>query len=201
MKIDIVPHNPEWKTDFEALRKELADVTGLWDPQIEHIGSTSVEGLAAKPIIDILLGIKHTGDLDEIPPVLINQGYIYYEKYNTDMPYRRFFVKLHTGPAALLLPIRIRKGDAIPAALNEHRHRRAHIHVLPLQSDHWIRHIAFRDYLRMHMDVKAAYQQLKKRLGTLEWDDGNAYNEAKDAFLKTEERNAVNWYHQHHTTL
>ncbi|MCD2425295.1 GrpB family protein [Niabella pedocola] len=201
MKIEIVPYNPEWTTDFEALKKELAAITGLWDPQIEHIGSTSVETLAAKPIIDLLVGVKHIKDLDHLPQALMNRGYIYYETYNSAMPYRRFFVKLHTEPADLSLPIRIREGDVIPAALNDHHHRRAHIHVLPLQSEHWIRHIAFRNYLRTHPDVKTAYQQLKQELGSLEWTDGNAYNAAKDAFLKTAEQHAVTWYHRHHAAL
>ncbi|MCF3107193.1 GrpB family protein [Niabella sp. CC-SYL272] len=196
MKIDMVLYNPGWKADFESLKKELAGLTGSWCPQIEHIGSTSVEGLAAKPIIDVLIGVKHADDLDQIPHVLMDQGYIYYERYNTDMPYRRFFVKLQTDPALLSLPVLIRKDDPIPVALNEHRHRLAHIHILPLSSEHWTRHIAFRDYLRTHPDVKAAYQQLKEQLAAREWNDGNAYNEAKDTFLKTEERNAVNWYLQ-----
>ncbi|WP_300601582.1 GrpB family protein [Niabella sp.] len=117
------------------------------------------------------------------------------------MPYRRFFVKLHTDPVLLSLPVWIRKGDPIPAALNEHHHRLAHIHVLLLSSEHWTRHIAFRDYLRIHPDVKAAYQQLKEQLSAREWTNGNAYNEAKDAFLKTEECPAVNWYLQQHPVL
>ncbi|MBO9595350.1 MAG: GrpB family protein [Niabella sp.] len=201
MQIEIVPYNPRWTTDFEALKKELAGVTGLWAPQIEHIGSTSVEGLAAKPVIDILIGVMHPNDLDQVPQALMARGYIYYEKYNREMPYRRFFVKLHTDPSTLSLPIRIGEADAIPAALNNHHHRRAHIHVLPLQSEHWVRHIAFRNYLRAHPDVKTAYQQLKEDLGILDWADGNAYNEAKDAFLKTAERNAVTWYHRHTPAL
>lgn len=201
MKIEIVPFTSRWTTDFEALKKELADATGLWAPKIEHIGSTAVEGLAAKPIIDILIGVMHTNDLDQVPKALMTQGYIYYEKYNREMPYRRFFVKLHTDPSALSLPFRIGETDVIPAALNNHHHRRAHVHVLPLQSEHWTRHIAFRDYLRAHPDVKAAYGQLKAKLGTREWLDGNAYNEAKEAFLKTEERNAINWYLKHRATV
>ena len=55
----------------------------------------------------------------------------------------------------------------------------AHIHVIPTDSEHWLRHIAFRDYLKAYPDVKAEYQKLKEELGKKEWEDGNEYNEAK----------------------
>ncbi|MBZ4187253.1 GrpB family protein [Niabella beijingensis] len=198
MKITIEPHNPEWRIHFEAIKKELAALTGPIHPEIEHIGSTSVEGLAAKPIIDILVGLKNEADLSSTPQLLMAREYIYFEKYNTAMPYRRFFVKLKTSPKSLSLPVYIRPEDPIPDALNEQPPRLAHIHALPLHSEHWTRHIAFRDYLRAHPIIRVAYQQLKEALSLREWKDGIEYNEAKDAFIKTEERNAVNWYLQQH---
>jgi hypothetical protein len=121
---------------------------------------------------------------------------VYYEKYNADMPYRRFFVKLSQSPQELLLPVRLKPEDDIPVGLVEQVYRTAHVHVLPLDSEHWTRHIAFRDYLRVHADVREAYQQLKQELSTRDWKDGNEYNEAKDAFIKREERNAVEWCRQ-----
>ncbi len=86
----MVLYSPEWKAAFETLKKELAGLTGPWCPQIEHIGSTSVEGFAAKPIIDVLTGVKHADDLDPIPHVLMDRGYIYYERYNTICPIAAF---------------------------------------------------------------------------------------------------------------
>jgi len=198
MKITIEHHNPEWKKHFHKIRAELAALTEPMRPEIEHIGSTSVEGLAAKPIIDILVGVREDDDLNRIPPALMSHGYIYFEKYNADMPYRRFFVKLRTSPEQLSFPVHIKPEDPVPVALNEQPPRLAHIHVLPLHSEHWIRHIAFRDYLRAHPRVTAAYQQLKEALGNREWEDSMEYNEAKDPFIKKEERNAVNWYLQLH---
>jgi len=59
-----------------------------------------------------------------------------------------------------------------------------------------MRHIAFRDYLRTHPEIRAEYQQLKEELSTQEWKDGNEYNEAKDSFIKTVEQKAVKWYNQ-----
>lgn len=196
IKIDVVPYTEEWKYTFGQIKEELAMAAGFLNPVIEHIGSTSVEGLAAKPIIDILVGLKREQDLDLITQPLMNMGYIYYEKYNEDMPYRRFFVKLKVQLQLLSLPLLIDRDTDIPASLQDHNGRLAHIHALPLDSEHWLRHIAFRDYLRAYPEIKAAYQQLKEGLSTREWSDGNAYNEAKDAFLKTEEQNAIRWYQE-----
>lgn len=196
MKITFEQYNPLWKEAFKLIKKELTEVSGFLHPQIEHIGSTSVEGLSAKPIIDILIGVDHMEDLNIVPPLLMEKDYIYYENYNEDMPYRRFFVKLKAAPESLSLPIHIKPGDVIPEELHNHALRLAHIHVLPLYSEHWIRHIAFRDYLCTHPEIKEEYQQLKEKLSIQEWKDGNEYNEAKDSFLKSEEQKAIKWYHQ-----
>ncbi|MDR2237930.1 MAG: GrpB family protein [Chryseobacterium sp.] len=194
MKITFEKYNPFWKSQFESIKDELKKSTGSLNPEIEHIGSTSVEGLSAKPIIDIMIGVKDEVELDQIPPLLLSQDYVYYEKYNQEMPYRRFFIKLTDRPQNLGFPEVIYSGAEIPEALHNHHLRIAHIHAIPVSSEHWLRHIAFRDYLRTYPDVKQEYQQLKEKLSTMEWFDGNDYNEAKDPFIKREEANAVQWY-------
>lgn len=194
MKIQFEKYNPIWKQTFEQIKSELTEAIGFTNPRIEHIGSTSVEGLSAKPIIDILVGLNSEKDLDEITQPLMDKGYVYYEKYNESMPYRRFFVKHKVDPRDLSIPLFIGKDDNIPDASIEHDLRLAHIHVLPINSEHWTRHIAFRDYLRTHPDVRNEYQQLKEQLSMREWEDGNEYNEGKDDFIKREEQKAINWY-------
>lgn len=194
MKIKVEKYNPKWVNDFEKIETELSKLIGFLNPQIEHIGSTSVEGLSAKPIIDILIGLENENDLDRTIIPLMNNDYIYYEIYNPFLPDRRFFVKHKVNPQTLSLPKIFKKHDKIPANTNEHDNRLAHIHIWPQSSEHWLRHIAFRDYLRTHTGVKQQYQQLKENLSQKEWVDGNEYNEAKDSFLKTEEKNAVDWY-------
>ncbi|SHG03812.1 GrpB family protein [Pedobacter caeni] len=196
MKITFEKHNPLWEQAFGHIEKELVNVLGFLNPRIEHIGSTSVNGLSAKPILDIMIGLKRAADLDLCPPSLMEKDYVYYENYNLDMPYRRFFVKLKDSPQSLSLPVHIKPGDMIPKELHNHTLRLAHIHILPLNSEHWIRHIAFRDYLRTHPEVRAGYQQLKEELSLQEWKDGNEYNDAKDSFIKREEQKAVKWYNQ-----
>jgi len=194
MKIKLKEYNLKWKEDFKQLHKELENLIGFLNPQIEHIGSTSVEGLSAKPIIDILIGLPDEKDLDKTVLPLIGNGYIYYEKYNLDMPYRRFFVK-HKDEAKHRPVINILRKEAdIPSNTEEHDERIAHIHIVPLGSEHWTRHIAFRDYLIAHPKIKEEYQKLKSDLIQREWLDGNHYNGAKDTFIKTEEKKAVNWY-------
>lgn len=194
MKIKLAKYHPGWPNDFDKIKQELMELIGFIDPVIEHIGSTSVAELSAKPIIDILIGVHKASDLAKTITPLTNRDYVYYETYNRSMPYRRFFVKHKISPAQLSIPSVITDNDAVPASTTEHDYRLAHIHVLPYQSEHWIRHIAFRDYLRAHPDVKNQYQELKAQLANKAWRDGNEYNEAKDAFIKVAENDAVNWY-------
>ncbi|OCA70837.1 hypothetical protein BBI01_12940 [Chryseobacterium artocarpi] len=194
MKVTFEKYNPVWKEQFESIKKELEKSIGFLHPEIEHIGSTSVEGLSAKPIIDIMIGVKNETELDHIPLLLQGQDCIYYEKYNEEMPYRRFFIKLKDKPLSLDFPEIIHSGDEIPKELHNHELRIAHIHTILTSSEHWLRHIAFRDYLRSHSKVKEEYQQLKEKLSQMEWIDGNDYNDGKDPFIKREEQNALKWY-------
>lgn len=194
MKVTFEKYNPSWKKQFTSLKNELEENLGFLHPEIEHIGSTSVEGLSAKPIIDIMVGVQNENDLDAVPPLLQGKNYVYYDMYNKDMPYRRFFIRLKDQPQNLGFPEIIFSENDIPEKLHDHSLRIAHIHVIPVSSEHWLRHIAFRDYLRTHPDVKDEYQQLKENLSKKEWYDGNDYNEGKDPFIKREEQKAIQWY-------
>ncbi len=183
-----------WKANFDSIQHELLTLLKPIRSRVDHIGSTAVEGLSAKPIIDILIGLEEENDLDRIPLLLRDKCYVYYEKYNEDMPYRRFFVALVDRPEVLGLPEHIAPGNEIPARLHDHSLRVAHIHTIPLNSKHWLRHIAFRDYLRAHDEVRDQYQAIKGKLVLQQWKDGNEYNHAKDEFLKEHEAKAVEWY-------
>ncbi|MEJ5144865.1 GrpB family protein [Sphingobacterium sp. MYb388] len=194
MILPFEPYNPTWKDQFNTIKRELDKLLLPIKASVDHIGSTSVEGLSAKPIIDIIVGLEDENDLDKVPALLANRQYVYYEKYNIDMPYRRFFVLLREKPDKLGLPTCIGTFDKIPDRLNDHALRIAHIHVIPKNSENWVRHIAFRDYLRTHPNVKDEYQALKEGLIKHEWQDGNDYNEGKDAFLQVEEKRAIEWY-------
>lgn len=193
MKIAIIKYDPEWRFQFESISAELYSSIGFLRPHIEHIGSTSVRSLSAKPIIDILVGVEPQ-DIGETIGPLLKLGYAYYPVFNSVMPYRRFFIKHSREAEALAVTKIINSQEDIPDSTEEHDTRLAHIHVLAYNSEHWIRHIAFRDYLREHPEVLRKYQKLKERLGRREWRDGNEYNSAKDGFIKDVEKVAVQWY-------
>lgn len=196
MILPFEPYNPMWKEQFDCIKHDLMLHLQTLNLQIEHIGSTSVEGLAAKPIIDILIGVRDESELNQIPTLVAGKNYVYYPKYNADMPYRRFFVLLKDTPNTWDLPEIIDVDDSIPEKMHDHTLRVAHIHVMPITSEHWTRHLAFRDYLRAHPEVKAAYQKIKEQLVQQQWQDGNDYNDGKDEFIKREEQKAIAWYAQ-----
>lgn len=182
--------------DFGKLKRELLDLIGAVNPKIEHIGSTSIKGLSAKHIRDILVGVDSEMVLEEAIIPLARNGYIYYECFNKQMPYRRFFVKHKTGFKTSSIPTIITDNDNVPVSTGEHHYRLAHIHILPHDSEHWIRHIASRDDLKTHALVKEQYQLLKEQLNHNDWRDGSAYNEPKNNFIKSEEAKAMRWYGQ-----
>ncbi len=196
MKITISPYNPDWINQFEILKTELAALLKAFNPTIEHFGSTSIPDLAAKPIIDVMVGVSSTDSFDAIVKnMLTNEHYIYYQCYNVGMPDRRLFVRLKKELKATNFPNTFPDSDNIPhEAINHLRH--AHVHVWELGSANWIRHIAFRDYLKVHPDIRKEYEILKKKLSGQDWKDGNEYNQGKDTFIKREEAKAVAWYTQ-----
>lgn len=194
MKIRIEPHNPNWKNEFKALKADLELILSTLNPVVEHIGSTSIDALDAKPIIDVLVGLPQGANLDQCIESMRLNSFVYYQCYDALMPYRRFFVK-HKKTVVLHYQDTIYPdADLLVHSTAEHSSRLAHIHILEYQSLHWRRHIAFRDYLRSQPEVRAQYQKLKQELTHLLWSDGIAYNKAKDPFIKQVEQQALDWY-------
>ncbi|MCY1065195.1 GrpB family protein [Nannocystis sp. RBIL2] len=148
--IVIADYDPAWVAKFEAARDSMFAACGREAfVAIEHIGSTSVPGLAAKPIIDMMPGLR---SLDDAPPIiarLVALGYQYVPEFEQDtasgpgMPHRRY--------------LRGNDGDG----------RRAyHVHMVEHGGDFWTAHLLFRDYLRRHPEAAEAYAQLKRELAT-----------------------------------
>jgi len=194
MEITIEKHNPIWKSKFIELENILSTVLEKLNPQIEHIGSTSVPELSAKPIIDIAIGLESKEQLDQVINLMIDKGFVYISAFNSIMPERRFFVSLKNRENFKSEYSNI---DQIP---NEelHKNKLANIHTWVLNSPEWTRHIAFRDYLKYNSNVKIEYQELKEKLSTKNWSDGNEYNNAKNDFIKREELNAIKWFKEKH---
>ena len=166
------------------------------NPIIEHIGSTSIQFLSAKPIIDIAVGIKNTSELDlTIDPMIKNQ-FIYYEVYNKVMPERRLFVGLKDKKDFAKFQKIYSYDDEIPHKRIQ-MYKLSHIHIWEFESDEWKRHIAFRDYLKAHTEISEKYAHLKNKLSKKDWIDGNEYNDAKNYFIKQIESQAILWYDGH----
>ncbi|WP_343560359.1 GrpB family protein [Sphingobacterium sp.] len=187
-------YNPEWKKQFESIKLELQFLLNPLNPQIDHIGSTAVEGLAAKPIIDIQLGVESETDLERLPGLLKLPEIVYYEKYNQDWPERRFFILMKEPIHKIGVADVVKIDDDIPAILHDHGIRIAHLHAFVKGSSDWTRHLVLRDYLIAHPTIRESYQELKEKLTQLDWKDGNDYNRGKDKFLKTQEKIALAWY-------
>lgn len=168
MKIQITPYNEAWAEAFQNEAKAIMAALPESGIQVEHIGSTSVEGLAAKPIIDIMIGISDFSTADEYIPLVTSLGYEYISKYENQMPFRRFFIKRN---------------------LDSKSH---HIHMVEIATPFWERHLRFRDYLRSHPETRDAYAKLKMGLVEKDWPDENAYAEAKTDFIRSVERKALN---------
>ena len=192
MEVNIESYNPNWKHTFEILKIELEETLQSFNPTIEHIGSTAIEGLSAKPIIDIMIGITGKLNLDDTAIPLTDNGFIYFEKFNSVMPQRRFYVKLKTTQMPFKTPSIYIESDIIPNKLNDYK--LAHIHVFELNSFDYKRHIAFREFLKENPKIKEEYQNLKLKLSTKKWKDGSEYNAAKNDFIKKIEVKAIEWY-------
>jgi len=192
MKIIIEDYTPKWVDDFVTERDRLEQALDGIQATIAHIGSTSVPGLGAKPIIDILIGLPAEDDLDKVIVPMQQSGYTYFKKYEPMMPYRRLFIKLEPLPQKMP-PAMVDIGEEF--VTGKDFRAMANIHVLVKGTPHWDRHIAFRDFLQAHPDTRDAYDALKKELSLREFKDTLEYNQAKDAFVKEVEQQALKWYY------
>lgn len=155
--VEIAPYDPSWPRRFDEERIALLHIVGAWlVGPIEHIGSTAVAGLAAKPVIDIMAGVDTLEASRPALAALADFGYRY-------APYRAESEHWFCKPS--------------PAF------RTHHLHLIPLDSPPWIEAIAFRDYLRQHPQIAAEYGDLKQRLAQEHRLDREAYTEAKSPFV------------------
>jgi GrpB-like predicted nucleotidyltransferase (UPF0157 family) len=156
----LTPYSPNWPTQFRAIREDLLAVFTPLVVIIEHIGSTSVPGLAAKPVIDVLLGARSLSDIESKIKPLNEIGYSYVPKYEREIPTRRYFVK------SLATSLRV------------------HLHAVEIDSRIWQEHLAFRNALRGDANLRSEYQALKLRLAAEFANDKSAYTAAKGPFIQ-----------------
>jgi GrpB-like predicted nucleotidyltransferase (UPF0157 family) len=185
VKIEITPYNPDWKKIFDEEKIILSELLKDYNPVIEHIGSTAVEGLGAKPVVDIQIGVHQYEHLDLFADKMIRSGYIYYKKYEDVLPDRRYFVRASNPNNDALPEILLTYADKFDREKYPHL---IHIHTVELNSHWWRRHIAFRDYLRANNNARDEYYNLKIDLAKREWEDKNDYTDAKTDFIKRIEK-------------
>ncbi|MBN1200361.1 MAG: GrpB family protein [Anaerolineae bacterium] len=154
---ELAAYNPEWPKIFERENELLAGALGDHAIEIEHVGSTSVPGLRAKPIIDILLAVEAFAPLDEYKRLLEPLGY-HHQSHDADDE-RLFFWK------------------GIP--------RTHHLHIVEYVTWEHQRHLLFRDYLRSHDEIARLYEEIKRQLTSAFRGNRPAYTKGKTAFIKS----------------
>jgi GrpB-like predicted nucleotidyltransferase (UPF0157 family) len=153
----VVPYDSSWPDKFEREKQVLSHALAPWLAcPIEHVGSTAIPGLAAKPIIDIMVAVEN---LDASRPAIQAaeaSGYIYW-------PYKADIMRRFCKPS-----------DA---------HRTHHLHLVPFGSGLWQARLGFRDALRADARLAQEYAQLKFSLASKYRDDREAYTQSKSGFV------------------
>lgn len=157
--VHVLPYSTQWPEAFTAVRTTLLEIFGNDAVAVEHIGSTAVPGLAAKPVIDVLLGAPSLAVIEQRITALAARGFDYVSKHERVLPQRRYFVMQPPGGL------------------------RVHVHGVVTGGHLWREHLTFRDALRGDAQLRARYQALKLQLAAEHADDKAAYTEAKGPFI------------------
>jgi GrpB-like predicted nucleotidyltransferase (UPF0157 family) len=159
-RVELVDHDPSWAELFERERAVLAPIFDAQAVGIEHIGSTSVPDLCAKPIVDVLVGLRELALTDEQIRAMERLGYEYLGEHG--LPGRLFFRK---------------------------EPRTHHVHVVQYGGEHWERQRTFRDTLRSDAEERRRYDEFKRRLAA-EGHPRETYTELKTPFIREVEARA-----------
>jgi len=156
--VEIFAYDPAWPLRFESERQLLAGVLQPWlSGEIEHIGSTAVPGLPAKPVIDIMAPVRSLDESRSAIEALKQPGYVYF-------PYRSDVMHWFCKPSPAI--------------------RTHHLHLVPFGSRLWTERLTFRDYLRSHASAAAEYAAMKDELANVFRFDREAYTDAKGPFIE-----------------
>jgi len=159
-KINIVEYNPCWPKLFSKEQQRIRCALGDLALDIEHIGSTAVKGLAAKPVIDVMVAIRKVGYFSTCIKLLTQAGYEYAPEHETILSDRCYF-RRHVNNVRI-----------------------CNLHLVKKDSVAWNDLLLFRDYLRTHLDEAFTYANLKRELAKQEWSQGIEYAKAKTEYVK-----------------
>jgi len=157
-KVVLSDYDPNWEEQFLDEKRSIQEAIGLSILGIEHIGSTSIKGLKAKPIIDILLGVQSIEGVSELIEALRIIGYEYVPK--PELIDRRFFRKGLWGQGT------------------------CHLHICEYNNNEWIDKCLFRDYLRLNAQTAHEYETLKEQLAYHFQYDRPTYTLKKEPFIQ-----------------
>ena len=163
----IVDYDAEWPRRAEAELRRIKESLGEVAVRLEHVGSTSVPGLAAKPILDLQLSVVDIERRDRYAGPLAVLGYLFVP--DPLSPDYHFFARPPQRP------------------------RSHHLHVCAAGSAHEFRHLAVRDFLRAHADEAAKYAAIKRQVAERAPQDRLAYVEGKEAYVVALEERALRW--------
>lgn len=158
-KVIVVPYDPQWKESFTLLKQRVENALGELAIAVEHVGSTSVEGLFAKPIIDLDIVIDDYSVLNEAIKRLSEIGYI------------------HEGDLGI-------EGREAFDYIGKEALPKHHLYVCPKDSKELARHIAFRDYLRSNPEAVAEYSKIKEEAARLYPNDIDGYMRYKSPCIE-----------------
>lgn len=159
--VEVVAPDPGWAHLAERLAADLNRRCAPWlDGEVEHIGSTAIPGLPAKPIVDLMAPVTRLAETPEADRRLMDGGWELVPPKLDGRPWRRFYV----------LP----EGD----------HRSAHLHLVERGHPRWREVVAFRDALLADASLAARYAAIKREAADRFGDDREAYTRAKSAFVQ-----------------
>jgi GrpB-like predicted nucleotidyltransferase (UPF0157 family) len=165
-EVRLQPYDSLWPSKFSTERQRLASLLPSAFVEIEHIGSTAVPGMPAKPVIDLLAGVESMAVAKSIAESICASGYTTSTEFNKTLVGRMWFMRWAEG------------------------HRTHHLHVVVQDGDVWREHLAFRDALRSSPSVAARYAALKNQLAARHSTDREAYTNAKAEFIHSTLRDA-----------
>lgn len=168
MNIKILPYNTSWTEDYKEASLSIKNILGDLLVDVYHVGSTAVQGLSSRPIIDIMAVVKDIGIIEDYEDIFENFGYECLGEFG--LPGRRHYRKGINGIAY-------------------------HLDIFDIYNDkEIIRFLAFRDYLRAHPEEASFYGELKQALALQFPEDLEGYAIGKSVFIDKLEKKAVEWY-------
>lgn len=159
-KVALSAHDPAWAQTFELERARLMALLPGVFVAIEHIGSTAVPGLVAKPVIDLMAAVDSLDGVDILIDQLCENGYTTSREFNATLTDRKWLMRWRDG------------------------HRTHHLHIVVRGGAPWHDRLAFRDALRRDPALAERYARLKTELAAKHQADREAYTEAKAAFVR-----------------